>query len=246
MLRTLRRTIVGTLSYPTRVKGAQLREALRLLRTKKDIGPNTYVDRTVQVLGWPSVRIGAWTAISEGSWLNVNARVHGHKHIVIGDSCYIGKRNFISSGWLVSIGHYCMTGIDCKFMSADHAFDSPHKPYLTTGVTSDKTIEIGTNVWIGAGVTVVGNVRIGRGSIVGAGSLVLKDIPPFSVAYGVPCRVHRRFDFANDRWIAVGEVESESALGMPNEDDYLSSLRRSHPDLSVPLEATGKWFGDMR
>lgn len=35
---------------------------------------------------------------------------------------------------------------------------------------------------------VSGNVTIGRGSFIGAGSLVNKDVPPMTLAYGVPAR----------------------------------------------------------
>jgi acetyltransferase-like isoleucine patch superfamily enzyme len=245
MIGLLRRAVGARIHYPARIKAKQLKEAARLFSRRKDVGPNSYIDKSTQVLGWDSVQIGDWTAISEGSWLNVNVKTPGHKSIVIGHSCYIGKRNFISSGWLVSIGDYCMTGIDCKFMSADHAFDSPLAPYLTTGVTNDKSIVVGTNVWIGAGVTVVGNVSIGSGSIVGAGSLVTKDIPPFSVAYGVPCKVHRRFDFTTDKWISAEDVDVDDTLGAPSEAVYRASLEKTHPHLYLPLQACGKWFGDM-
>jgi serine O-acetyltransferase len=42
---------------------------------------------------------------------------------------------------------------------------------------------------LGCGVCVLGAVTIGRGSAVGANSVVLKDVPPYSVAVGAPARV---------------------------------------------------------
>ena len=42
---------------------------------------------------------------------------------------------------------------------------------------------------IGCNVCVLGNVRIGAGAVVGAGSVVLTDVPPGTVAVGVPARV---------------------------------------------------------
>jgi serine O-acetyltransferase len=47
----------------------------------------------------------------------------------------------------------------------------------------------GDGVLLGAGATLLGNVRVGAGSLVGACSLVLDDIPPNSVAVGVPAKV---------------------------------------------------------
>ena len=44
------------------------------------------------------------------------------------------------------------------------------------------------------GVTVCGGVTIGAGSIITAGAVVTRDIPPNSIAAGVPARVLRQID----------------------------------------------------
>ena len=54
-----------------------------------------------------------------------------------------------------------------------------------------KPIVIEDRVWIGSNVVVLPGVTIGYGSVIGAGSVVTRDIPPLSVAVGVPCRVVR-------------------------------------------------------
>ncbi len=54
------------------------------------------------------------------------------------------------------------------------------------------TIE--SNVDIGCGVCVLGDVTIGRGSVIGANSVVLSDVPPYSVAVGAPARVVKQLD----------------------------------------------------
>lgn len=47
---------------------------------------------------------------------------------------------------------------------------------------------IGADVWIGHGVMVKAGVSIGTGAVIGAGSIVTRDIPPYSIAVGNPCR----------------------------------------------------------
>ena len=47
------------------------------------------------------------------------------------------------------------------------------------------------DVWIGLNVVVLQGVTIGQGSIIGAGSVVTRDVPPFSIARGVPAKVVR-------------------------------------------------------
>ena len=46
-------------------------------------------------------------------------------------------------------------------------------------------------LWIGGRVIILPGVTIGHGSIIGAGAVVTRDIPPYSVAVGVPAKVVR-------------------------------------------------------
>ncbi len=47
---------------------------------------------------------------------------------------------------------------------------------------------IGADVWIGQGVLVKAGVKIGTGAVIGAGAVVTKDVPPYMIAGGNPCR----------------------------------------------------------
>lgn len=65
--------------------------------------------------------------------------------------------------------------------------------------------EIGNDVWIGQGAFIKSGVKIGTGSIIGARSIVLRDVPPYSIVVGTPGRVVRsRFPEATvQRLLAV-------------------------------------------
>jgi serine O-acetyltransferase len=47
---------------------------------------------------------------------------------------------------------------------------------------------IGDDVYVGAGAVVLGNITIGAGAKIGANSVVLKSLPPHTIAVGVPAR----------------------------------------------------------
>jgi bifunctional UDP-N-acetylglucosamine pyrophosphorylase / glucosamine-1-phosphate N-acetyltransferase len=51
---------------------------------------------------------------------------------------------------------------------------------------------IGDNVFIGSDTMLVAPVKIGERARTGAGSVVTKDVPPDSLAVGVPARVIRK------------------------------------------------------
>jgi len=71
-------------------------------------------------------------------------------------------------------------------------FDEIH--YAIDDGTEKYAVEIGNDVWIGAGVTIVDGVKIGDGAIVGACSLVLEDVAPYSIVVGTPAReICKRF-----------------------------------------------------
>ena len=55
-------------------------------------------------------------------------------------------------------------------------------------------VVIEDDVWLGMNVTVLKGVTIGSGSVVAAGSVVVKDIPPHSLAAGNPAKVIKAID----------------------------------------------------
>ena len=53
---------------------------------------------------------------------------------------------------------------------------------------------LANDVWIGGGVIILPGVKIGEGAAIGAGSVVVRDIPPNSVAVGNPAKVIRSIE----------------------------------------------------
>lgn len=220
---------------------------IRLLTTSKRIGKNSYIDKTVSIYGWNHIKIGNNTIIGESSWLNVNCRIKDCFHLIFGDYCYIGRRNLFSSGRELKISDFVMISNDCKFLGNNHIFSDPFNPYVSTGSTSEEIMTIGTNCWIGAGVTVLGDIRIGHGSIIGAGSVVTKDIPPFSIAVGNPCKVIKRFNFKDLRWQNIKDFLKDPQLEslIPEEHEYLTKLKKNSENLQMPIYAATSRFGDL-
>lgn len=63
---------------------------------------------------------------------------------------------------------------------------------------------IGNKVYIGAGAKILGPIHIGDGCVIGANAVVTRDIPPCSLAVGIPARVIREgIDIASYMNLAI-------------------------------------------
>lgn len=109
-------------------------------------------------------------------------------NIEIGDNFYANHNCVILDGAKVKFGSNVFVGPNCCFATAGHPLDVSQR---NKGLEYAKPINVGNNVWIGAGVTVLAGVSIGDNTVIGAGSLVNKDIPADVVAVGNPCKVLR-------------------------------------------------------
>ncbi|MEO6054481.1 MAG: acyltransferase [Chthoniobacterales bacterium] len=208
-------------------------------------GANTYIDPSTQFLGAQQVRIGTRSAIGEDCWFNVNHREGSEAAIEIGDFCFIGRRNFLTSGSKIVLGDYCLTGTDCQFLGANHSYADPLKPYVISEVLPEEPIVIGTNCWLGASVIILRGVKIGHGSIIGAGSVVTRSVPPFSIVIGNPGIVSRRFDFASRQWIAAADWRNEMEAQQPDEAAYRKMLKEKYPRVHVPTIASSGSLGNL-
>jgi len=210
-----------------------------------DKGRGAYVHPSAQILGMANVSIGSHSCISEHTWLNVNHRNKGSVGIRIGDNCFIGRRNFFSSGKCIELGSYTLTSVDCRFIGSSHVSDDPLVPGIAAGTTADATIRVGANCFFGAAAMVVGNVEVGHGSVIGAGSIVTKDVPPFSTVVGNPARVLRRYSFSRRVWIDADKLGQGDLDANPDEAAYLGLLVAGFPAIAMPLVAAGSDRGNL-
>lgn len=133
-------------------------------------------------------------------------------HTSLGYGSYMGFSCEFSN---CKIGRYCSIGNNVRVVSATHpsnmvstypAFYSD--TYRVSYVKKSKFVEhiitesgfeceIGNDVWIGDNVLIKGGTKIGDGAIVAMGSVVLHDIPPYTIVAGIPAKeIRKRFDDA--------------------------------------------------
>ncbi len=120
---------------------------------------------------------GTHTEIGDNFFGNYNLTVQDDARVTIGDNVNFGPNVTIVTPIhpLVASERRRMLGKDGK---------PAHLCYA-------RPVSIGNDVWLGANVTVCGGVTIGDGCVIGAGSVVTRDIPPNTIAAGVPCKVIR-------------------------------------------------------
>ncbi len=108
----------------------------------------------------------------------------------------VGDRTIIRTGCSFVVAKSITIGKCCKIASYVSMFDSnghPSDPEARMAGEPPRPedvrpITIGDNVWIGQRSIITPGVTIGEGSIVSAGSVVLSDVPPYTVVAGYPAR----------------------------------------------------------
>ncbi|MDD3925973.1 MAG: acyltransferase, partial [bacterium] len=109
--------------------------------------------------------------------------------IEIGENTNIAMNCFIQSSKRVVIGANVLIAPYCYLIGGgSHRHDRTDIPIMAQG-QQVRELVIGDDVWLGAGVKVMDGLTIGSGSIIGAGAVVTRDIPPYSIAVGMPARV---------------------------------------------------------
>ncbi len=134
--------------------------------------------------------------------IGANSRLWAPRGILIGDDAYLGKDVHIETN--AEIGRYCLLANRVAFVGRhDHDFRvvgvpvrfSPWVGDSRASSNASEAVVVEEDVWIGFGSTVLSGVRIGRGSIIAACSVVVKDVPRYSIVAGMPARViGRRFE----------------------------------------------------
>ena len=108
--------------------------------------------------------------------------------IELEDHVYVGEYGVLTSNARIYVGRDTIIAPHADLVDFDHGFADAEVPVIDQPLRA-APIEIGRNVWLGAGVKVLRGVRIGDRAVVGAGAVVNRDVPERAVAVGVPARV---------------------------------------------------------
>ena len=68
-------------------------------------------------------------------------------------------------------------------------FSAGHDPMTSNLKDNYGRVTIENDVWIGGDTTILQGVTIHEGAVIGAGSVVVKDVPAWTVSVGNPARV---------------------------------------------------------
>lgn len=133
--------------------------------------------------------------------LGNNPIINSPNMIVVGDNVSIGPNVVLYAIYKkIIFGNNVLLGPNVTMVNGDHSIRKIGVPIIDNHEKlpgDDADIIIEDEVWIGANVTVLKGVTIGRGSVIAAGAVVVKSIPPYTIAGGVPAKVlKKRFEIA--------------------------------------------------
>lgn len=148
------------------------------------ITPPVYFENSKNIFLGERTQIGPMSYISA-----TNAK------FIVKDNCSIAERLTVHTG-----NHARVLG---KFTTD---ICEGNKPF-----GYDKDIVIENDVWVGCNVTLLSGVHIGRGATVAAGSVVVNNVPPYSVVGGVPSKVIKFY------WTIDEIMNHESAIYSPED-----------------------------
>ena len=123
--------------------------------------------------------------------------IHKVRGLKIGKGSKIGRFVYIDDKALklIEIGNKVWIGSGTTIVAHKRDFENYKVGMLAMDIPhkfGKVVIEDGVN--IGVGVIILPDVTIGKGAAIGAGAVVTKDVPPYTIAAGVPAKIIKTFD----------------------------------------------------
>jgi len=179
------------LKFLTLMRGAAIRN-LAAVRASRGIDGVLWLLETVHgedaiaILRAEGASLGVRTRILRG--LVVHNASSDLSQLRIGDDCHIGRQVLLDLASPVQIGNRVTISMRVMVITHTNVGDS------RCGLPSSSAgVDIGDDVYIGAGATILPGVRIGKAAIVGAGAVVTRDVDPATTVVGMPAKVHTPF-----------------------------------------------------
>lgn len=170
------------------------------------IGSGTYIK------GSRNIQVGKNFCSKNGLWIEAVTEFRGviyQPKIIIGNNFSASESLHIAATNSITIGNDVLVGskvlitdhLHGIYNSGDHS--PPDMPPGLRPLTSNKSVLIEDNVFIGDNVCILPGVKVGFGSVIGANSVVTGDVPRHSIVAGSPAVVIKKFIETENKWIRV-------------------------------------------
>ena len=146
--------------------------------------------------------------VDDGAVVGAETKIWHFSHVMpgakIGDNCSLGQNVNIGSKAVIGSGVKIQNNVsvyddviieDDVFLGPSCVFTNVINPRAFVERKHEyKQTLVKKGASIGANATIVCGVTIGEYALVGAGSVVTKDVPPYTLVYGVPAEIHGKVD----------------------------------------------------
>ena len=113
--------------------------------------------------------------------------------VKFGKGVFINHSAILSASGGIEFEDGVMVAPGVRIATINHDMNERHTTYTYGKVTIKK------NAWLGMNVTICPGVTVGRYAVVAAGAVVTKDVPDYAVVGGVPAKVIRMQDPAEQK-----------------------------------------------
>jgi maltose O-acetyltransferase len=120
------------------------------------------------------------------------------ENIFLGEMVYLNTNCIFLDCNKITVGNRVLFGPNVHIYAAFHPLVAKERIIPNEGpagvgrvVDFGAPVTIGSDVWIGGNVSILPGITIGNNVVIGAGSVVTKNIPSNTIAFGNPCKVVR-------------------------------------------------------
>lgn len=161
----------------------------------REMGINPNIEFPISTYGLTCVKLGDNFNVRRNFKLRAYeefAEKKFYPDIIIGDNFYAATESCITAIGRIKIGDNVTLASHVTINDHAHGkldYSDVEVPVMQRELSTKGSIIIEDNVWICEGAIILGGVTIGKNSIIAANAVVTKNIPPYSIAGGIPAKV---------------------------------------------------------